>query len=78
MHIPHAKLSPTTLRAVVEEFVTRDGTEHSPVDQRIENVILQLEAGRVELHFDDQSETCNIVTVEVNENPPTDDANGSR
>ena len=78
MRIPHTKLSPATLRAVVQEFVTRDGTEHSPVNRRIENVLRQLEAGRVELHFDDKSETCNIVTVQDSENPPTDDANGCR
>ena len=29
MRIPHLQLSPTALRAVVEEFVTRDGTDYS-------------------------------------------------
>ena len=65
MRIPHAELSPATLRAIVEEFVTRDGTDHSPVERRIESVLRQLEAGQVELHFDDQTETCNIVPVEA-------------
>ncbi len=78
MRIPYTKLSPTTLRAVVQEFVTRDGTDHSSVEPRIENVLQQPEAGRVELHFDDQTETCNIVTVDAVENPPTDDANDGR
>ena len=63
MRIPHTKLSPATLRAVVAEFVTRDGTDHSSVERRVEEVLRQLEAGQVELHFDDQSESCNIVTV---------------
>ncbi len=67
MLIPHTKLSPATLRAVVEEFVTRDGTDYSSVEQRVENVLEQLEAGRVELHFDDQTETCHIATVEEGE-----------
>ena len=70
MRIPHTKLSPATLRAVVQEFVTRDGTDHSPVERRIENVLRQLETGRAELHFDDQTETCNIVPV-VAGSPPT-------
>ena len=69
MRIPHTKLSPTTLRAVVQEFVTRDGTDYSSVERRIENVLRQLEAGRVALHFDDQTKTCNIVTVEGGEYP---------
>lgn len=34
--VPHGKLTPPTLRAIVEEFVTRDGTDHSSVEERIE------------------------------------------
>jgi len=71
MRIPHTLLSPTTLRAVVEEFVTRDGTDHSSVEQRIEKVMRQLETGCVELYFDGKTETCNILSVE--ENPPEGD-----
>ena len=78
MRIPHTNLSPATLRAVVQEFVTRDGTDYSIVERRVENVLRQLEAGRVELQFDDQTETCNIVTVADGKNPPTDDVNGWR
>ncbi len=78
MRIPHTKLSPATLQAVVQEFVTRDGTDYSSVERRVENVLRQLEAGRVELHFDDQTETCNIVMFEDGEKPPTDDVNGCR
>ena len=63
MHIPHSQLSPVALRAVVEEFVTRDGTDHSSVERRIETVLRQLDAGRVELHFDDAAKTSNILPV---------------
>jgi uncharacterized protein YheU (UPF0270 family) len=68
MRIPHAQLSLAALRAVVEEFVTRDGTDHSAVERRIEIVLRQLQAGRVELHFNGETQTCNILPVE--ENPP--------
>jgi uncharacterized protein YheU (UPF0270 family) len=71
MRIPHTKLSPATLRAVVEEFVTRDGTDYSSVEYRVENVLEQLKVGQVELHFDNQADTCNIVRAEDGENPPT-------
>ncbi len=63
MRIPTTLLSPTTLWAVVEEFVARDGTDYSSVGQRIEKMMRQLGAGLVELHFDDTTETCNIVPV---------------
>jgi uncharacterized protein YheU (UPF0270 family) len=66
MRIPHTQLSPATLQAVVAEFVTRDGTDHSPVERRIESVLHQLDAGGVELHFDAEAETCHIVPVEGN------------
>ena len=63
MHIPHTQLSPAALRTVAEEFVTRDGTDHSSVETRVESVLRQLAAGRVELHFDDETKTCNILVV---------------
>ena len=61
MRIPHQQLTPAVLRAVVEEFVTRDGTDHSSVQTRIALVMRQLDAGKAELHFDDETKTCNIV-----------------
>lgn len=64
MLIPHNLLSSTAIRAVVEEFVTRDETDHSSVEPRIENVLSQLAAGRAELHFDEDSKTCTVRTVE--------------
>lgn len=66
MHIPHQQLPSLTLRAVVEEFVTRDGTDHSAIPQRIESVLRQLDGGLVELHFDADTQTCNILPREAN------------
>ncbi len=63
MRIPYTELAPATLRAIVEEFVTRDGTDQSSVERRVESVLEQLQVGCVELHFDNQTKTCNIVTV---------------
>ncbi len=63
MQIPHAELPANTLEAIVVEFVTRDGTDHSPVDRRVESVMRQLDNGAAELHFDPESKTCNIVRV---------------
>jgi uncharacterized protein YheU (UPF0270 family) len=63
MRISHTLLTTATLRAVVLEFVTRDGTDHSVVELRIEAVLRQLDGGSVELHFDDATKSCNIVRV---------------
>ncbi len=69
MRIPYQQLAPATLRAIVEEFVTRDGTDHSLVERRIESVLRQLDSGRAELHFDEQTATCNIVALDAGTNP---------
>ena len=63
MRISPTLLSPAAFQAIVQEFVTRDGTDHSGIEQRIATVLRQLEAGCVELHFDTETETCNIVPV---------------
>ena len=63
MRIPPRLLSPAAIRAIVEEFVTRDGTDHSSVERRLETVMRQLDAGRVKLHFDGETKTCNILPV---------------
>lgn len=75
MLVPHTRLSPATLRAVIEEFVTRDGTDHSSVEKRVDAVLQQLKTERAELHFDEQSESCNIVTIEAGEKPAADPEN---
>ena len=61
MRIPHTLLSAAALQAVIEEFVSRDGTDQSSVERRIETVRSQLIAGKIELHFDDESKSCNIL-----------------
>ena len=64
MRIPHTRLSSAALRSVVEEFVTRDGTDHSAVEHRIDDVLRQLDAGGVELHFDGETQSCNVLPAE--------------
>ena len=70
MRIPHLQLSPAALRAVIEEFVTRDGTDNSFVEQRIKLVLRQLDVGTVELHFEQETETCNILPMNEGRTPP--------
>ena len=64
MQVPYTHLSPAALRAVVAEFVTRDGTDHSAVEPRIEAILRQLAAGRIKLHFDEDTASCNFITSE--------------
>ena len=58
-------LSPEALRGLVEEFVTRDGTDYGSVERSIEDkirdVLRQLANGEARIVFDPDSETANIV-----------------
>lgn len=60
IRIPHGDLSPDTLRGVVEEFVTRDGTELTDAITKIDQVMGLLERGQMEVWFDETSRTCNL------------------
>jgi hypothetical protein len=57
-------LSPEALRGIVEEFVTRDGTDYGAVERGVEEkiaqVIAQLRSGEARLVFDPETETANI------------------
>lgn len=63
--IPYDQLSPEALHGVIEEFVTRDGTDYGevevPLDIKILQVLGQIKSGKAVIVFDQRSETCNIV-----------------
>lgn len=61
------ELSTEALRGLVEEFVTRDGTDYGSVEQGVEEkiaeVLAQLASGEARLVFDPETETANIVVA---------------
>ena len=65
MIIPYQKLSPEALRGVIEDVVTRDGTELADADVMIAQVMRQLERGKVVISYDPQTKTCNLVSAEA-------------
>jgi len=60
-------LSPEVLRGLVEEFVTRDGTDYGAVERSVEEkiagVMAQLLSGEARIVFDPDTETANIVVA---------------
>ena len=64
--IPYDQLSPEALQGVIEEFVTRDGTDYGEVEisleTKISQVLAQLKSGKAVIVFDQKSETCTILT----------------
>ena len=63
IRIPFEQLPPATLAAVIEEFVTRDGTEMTDARRKIDQVTEQLRCGEAEVWFDQVTKTCNILRV---------------
>ena len=57
-------LAPETLRNVLEECVTRDGTELTDARTKIEQVLEQLRRGDLELWFDSLTRTCSLARPE--------------
>ena len=62
--IPINKLSAAALKGVIEEFITRRGTDYGAVeaslDAKFKQVKNQLKNGTAVLLFDDETETTNI------------------
>jgi uncharacterized protein YheU (UPF0270 family) len=62
--IPVDKLSPEALQGVIEEFVSRDGTDYGEIESSAETnfrqVKYKLEKGSAVLTYDDETETTNI------------------
>ncbi len=63
--IPFRELPPETLQRLIEEFVTRDGSDWDEVGctlaDKVHQVFKQLEAGRVKIVFDLNLQTANLV-----------------
>lgn len=65
--VPWDRVSPAALQSILEEYVTREGTEYGPTDVSLEakvsQVRRQLEKGEVVVLFDLVSETVNLATA---------------
>jgi len=63
--VPHTALSAGSLRAVIESFVLREGTDYGEIEltleQKVARVLRQLESGRAQIVFDPQLETVSII-----------------
>jgi hypothetical protein len=63
--VPLDRINPGTLRKMVEEFVTREWSDLSDADctfeDKIGQVVQQLNDNKIKVVFDLTSETCNII-----------------
>lgn len=61
MKIPPDQLETDTLRRLVEEYVTRDGTEPADAAVNVEQVLEAIRSGRAEIHFNEDEGSTTIV-----------------
>jgi len=68
MLIPHDQLNPDTLHSLIENFVTRNGTDYGDIEvalqSKIEQVMRQLKSGDIVIVYNQDEACCNIITKE--------------
>lgn len=63
MLIPHTQLEPDTLTRLIEDFVTREGTDNgdeTPLTTRVERVRRALDKGEAVIIFDADHQQCQL------------------
>ena len=62
--VPHTELAADLLRAVIESFVLREGTDYGErefsLDEKVARVVRQLDRGEAQIVFDPDTESVNI------------------
>lgn len=65
VEIPHSELAPETLRAVVESFVLREGTDYgaedAPFERKVADVMRQLDRREAVIVYAPDSDSIDIV-----------------
>jgi len=72
MQIPHDTLAPETLQRLLEEIVTRDGTDYGVIERSTEEKVRAaqraLNDGNAQLFWDEESESASLRTLDqINE-----------
>ena len=65
VEVPYTAIAPETLRSLVEDFVTRDGTDYGLVEksleQKVAGLMRELVRGEAKIFYEQTSGTINIV-----------------
>jgi uncharacterized protein len=66
IEVPPEHLSPEALRAVIESFVLREGTDYGEhewaLGDKVEQVMRQLARGEARIMFDPEAQSIQIIT----------------
>lgn len=68
MIIPYQELQADTLRAIIEEYISREGTDYGTqeytMEQKVRQVMQQLERGDIVLNYDAEAQSCDLASAE--------------
>jgi uncharacterized protein YheU (UPF0270 family) len=68
MKIPWQSLSQPTLVGLVQEYVSREGTEYGfedvPLETKVAQVVAMLQAEKAEILYDDETQTTTIAVID--------------
>lgn len=68
MQIPHHTLEPKTLRRLLSEIVTRDGTDYGDIEcstaEKIDAALHALDTGAAQLLWDAESESASLLSAD--------------
>jgi uncharacterized protein YheU (UPF0270 family) len=68
MIIPFNELSETALQALIEDFVTRDGTDYGQnelsMQEKVAQLLAALKTGELLISYNEDTESCGLVTRE--------------
>jgi uncharacterized protein YheU (UPF0270 family) len=77
MIIPYNELSEDALHSLIEDFVTRDGTDYGKDEmtrqEKAAHLFELLKTGELLISYNEESETCGLVTREkLRKNPASE------
>jgi uncharacterized protein YheU (UPF0270 family) len=68
MIIPYKELSEDALQALIEDFVTRDGTDYGQdemtMQEKTTHLLALLKTGDMLISYSEETETCGLITKE--------------
>ena len=67
MNIPFQELAVETLTAIIEEFISREGTDYgvheTSREKKVQQVMNQLQRGEIVVTFDQESQSCDLQVI---------------
>ena len=67
MNIPYQELAVETLTAIIEEFISREGTDYgvheTSLEKKVQQVMNQLQRGEIVVTFDQESQSCDLQVI---------------